>query len=688
MKHAGSWPFARARGPAGPVWRHALWQVLLGHQLLLGLWALGQAWHEPSSEALGRLALVGWLGALTMAAVATRAVLRQARAAPSDAQATVRSAREQRMQAVLETVPEALFGLDAQARIVTANAALVRVFGRMPEDVIGQTIDLLMPGLSAAALREALEGGILMAGGRSRLLRMEASAQRQDGTAFPVHLAITELPAGEALSYTLLAHDATEERAAQDRLHLYSDALEATRNGIVIAQVGPEGERIVYTNPAFTAITGYAPWEMLGGKCSRLQGPDTAQPEVQQLRAAIAAAEPVALTLRNRRRDGSLFFNKLSIAPIGKFHDGHQHFIGVIADVTQAVEAEREIAERGARLDALFALSPDGFLLFDATGRLVHGNPAAGQILDLKAGLAAALPRRSALEEELRRRRDPTERGPVLDPRGVLLTLVQPVRKVLEISERSSTEGGESIVHIRDVTRETEVDRMKSEFLTTAAHELRTPMSSIFGYAELLLRRKHPPERQLEMLRTIHHQTALVVQMVNELLDLARIEARQGKDFVIGPHAAADIVAEAIEGFGLPQGREPVQCRPPEAGLRLMVDADKSRQALVNVLSNAYKYSAPGQAVTLDCVGPRSGPGPVARLGLRVRDAGIGMSPATQARLFERFFRADPSGNIPGTGLGMALVKEVVELQGGAVEVDSALGAGTTVVLWLPLAPD
>lgn len=680
--HHASIPTGLDRPLPEPAWRRLAWLAMLGYQGLLGLCALAWDRAEHGSEPLLALALAGWFGALVMAGLATGIVLRQQRREAG------RPIREQQIQAVLETVPDALFGLDAAGRVRTVNAALVRVFGRMPEQVIGQPIETLLPELSPAVLRQAMDDGILIAGGPSRLLRRETQARRQDGTAFPVTLSITELPAGQALSHTLVVHDATEERAAQDRLLLYSEALEATRNGIVIAQVGPEGERVVYTNPAFTAITGYAPWEMLGQKCACLQGPDTGQPEVEQIRAAIAAVEPVALTLRNHRRDGSVFFNKLSIAPIGTVHDGRQHFIGVIADVTERVEAERILAERGARLDALFELSPDGFLLFDRAGRLVHGNPAAAQILDLPGVLAEQLPSRAALDEALRSRRDPAESGPLVGEGGGLVTLTRPLRKVLELSERASAHGGETIVHIRDVTRMTEVDRMKSEFLTTAAHELRTPMSSIFGYAELLLRRKHPPERQMEMLRTIHHQTALVVQMVNELLDLARIESRQGKELVIGAHAAADIVAQAIEGFGLPQGREPVQCQPPAAGLRLRVDADKSRQALVNVLSNAYKYSAPGQPVTLDCLGPQPGPGPVLRLGLRVRDVGIGMGPETQARLFERFFRADPSGNVPGTGLGLSLVKEIVELQGGEVEVRSALGAGTSVVLWLPLAAD
>lgn len=117
-----------------------------------------------------------------------------------------------------------------------------------------------------------------------------------------------------------------------------------------------------------------------------------------------------------------------------------------------------------------------------------------------------------------------------------------------------------------------------------------------------------------------------------------------------------------------------------------MVDMEKTMQALLNVLSNAFKYSPNGGAIGLKTVmreeeGERE-------VGICVSDSGLGMSPEHLSRIFERFFRADPSGDIPGTGLGMSLVKEIVELQDGRVQVESVLGRGTAVTLWFPLASD
>jgi signal transduction histidine kinase len=243
---------------------------------------------------------------------------------------------------------------------------------------------------------------------------------------------------------------------------------------------------------------------------------------------------------------------------------------------------------------------------------------------------------------------------------------------------------GESILFFRDVTRETEVDRMKSEFLTTAAHELRTPMVSVFGFTELLLRRPVPEERRRDMLQTIHRQSSLLINMVNELLDLARIEARQGKDLKRSACRIDSLVTQAVGPLVGNSPRHEIVLDVPHGERVLWVDPEKTHRALTNVLSNAIKYSPEGGAVRVSTLLGRIRQEPA--IGIKVSDRGIGMTAEQLGRVFERFYRADPSGNIPGTGLGMSLVKEIVELQGGRVDINSEPGMGTTVTLWLPLA--
>jgi PAS domain S-box-containing protein len=476
-------------------------------------------------------------------------------------------------------------------------------------------------------------------------------------------------------------------------LNLYSRALDCTTNGVVISDMSLPGGPVFYANPAFYRITGYDPGEAIGRNCSFLQRDDKAQPELEVLREAIRTGDTATVVLRNYRKDGRLFFNELSIAPVAAPDGQLQHYLGIVNDVTERERSRLAIAERSERLNAVFDLSPDGFVVFDRRGMLVYTNRAFNEMtglnldpdaeditldafderfLALCEGASDARPLSEALADE----------GAADGPET--LKLVRPERRVLaRVVRGGQSAHGESILFFRDITRESEVDRMKSEFLTTAAHELRTPMVSVFGFTELLLHRPVGEERRRDMLTTIHRQASLLINMVNELLDLARIEARQGKDMKPQACTLGSLLELAVAPFAQQHGPDRLRVMLDHAECRLWVDPEKMNRVFGNVLSNAFKYSPEGGSVDVSTVSGALRGQPA--VGVRVRDHGIGMTEDQARRVFERFYRADPSGNIPGTGLGMSLVKEITELQDGQVQLESRFGEGTVVTLWLPL---
>nr|WP_315466322.1 PAS domain-containing sensor histidine kinase [uncultured Rhodoferax sp.] len=348
----------------------------------------------------------------------------------------------------------------------------------------------------------------------------------------------------------------------------------------------------------------------------------------------------------------------------------------------QLQQQYHDIVERNERLDAIFSLSSDGLVVFAAHGELAYANPAfvamAGVAVhpgQTHAALDAALAANSEKPEDYRRAHSGNT-DTVAE-----LVLVRPVRRLLRREHRVN-ERGQMVLYFRDITAEAEVARMKSEFLTTAAHELRTPMVSVFGFVELLLSRKYPEDAQRGMLQVIHRQSKLLISMVNELLDLARIEARAGKDFDVTIQPVASLIEDTCAAVSVAEGRHSLHIALPPADLHAEFDLAKMRQALGNVLSNAFKYSPQGGEVKV-YMRYASSPEHANQLGIAVQDQGIGMTPEQCSHAFERFFRADTSGNIPGTGLGLSLVKEIVELHGGWVELQSSPGVGTTVTLWL-----
>lgn len=377
-----------------------------------------------------------------------------------------------------------------------------------------------------------------------------------------------------------------------------------------------------------------------------------------------------------------------------------------VAEQTAELQVRSEVIEdRNAQLSALFRLSPDGLVAIAPDGKVKFATPSfesmTGITLDQVVGadthaLDAALRQRCAHPEEFAGiAAFFGDGGDTLAHQT--LTLAAPRGAVLQVvGVRSESPSVARLLYLRDVTHETEVDAMKSEFLSTAAHELRTPMSSIYGFSEVLLHRDLDKESQQEFLGIIHRQSELMVSILNELLDLARIEARRGKDFVFRKVEVQAVVAEVAGAFKVPSGRAAPLLVMPDVALCIRADHQKVQQAVLNVLSNAYKYSPDGGDVTVrvEVAGggvdadsaPQNGGAGAARIAcIRVTDQGMGLSPEQISHVCERFYRADTSGKVLGTGLGMSIVKEIVELHQGRLHIDSVLGAGTTVSLLFPL---
>ena len=358
------------------------------------------------------------------------------------------------------------------------------------------------------------------------------------------------------------------------------------------------------------------------------------------------------------------------------------------------------LQDRTALITTLFELIPDGLVAFGPDGTIRLTNPAFHTMTGIAADDIVGLSL-SSLDSCLRQRAEQPERYTSLETLFTeggagsgrqTLALVRPREIVLQIEGiRSDAASIDRFVYFRDVTHEIEVDRMKSEFLSHAAHELRTPMASIHGFTELLLAQEFDEADRRDFLSTIFAQTHLMIDIINELLDLARIEARRGKDFIIAPVDVPALLHEVVAGYKAPDGRPSPQAPTASEALRVSADRKKLTQAISNVISNAYKYSPGGGEVTIELILPARDPleatdTGASMLGIRISDHGIGMTPEQLERVCDRFYRADTSGKIPGTGLGMSIVKEIVELHGGKMTIDSKVGAGTTVTLWLPLA--
>lgn len=344
-----------------------------------------------------------------------------------------------------------------------------------------------------------------------------------------------------------------------------------------------------------------------------------------------------------------------------------------------------DVRETQSKIRGILRAAADGLLLTDGRGRVVLINHRAEQLFGLAQAPAEELPsyrvighpglidllagarhhRGELLVADLHM---PGAEGHVVEAR---VTIIR--------GRRGAFRG--CITSLHDVSAQRQVERMKSDFVATAAHELRTPLATIVGYADLLINSPEQTRARLgEFLGIIQDRAEHLAHIVSDLLDISRIEAGEGVKLIFQPCRLDALCAEVAAALAADSGRPPILLDFPDGGMTVSGDRHALIQVIENLLGNAVKYSLPGGSIRLS--------GRVAEpvCELAVADCGIGMTPEQVARIFEKFYRANTaSPSVPGTGLGMTIVKYLVEAHHGEVTVESEPGAGTTVRVRLPL---
>jgi signal transduction histidine kinase len=352
-----------------------------------------------------------------------------------------------------------------------------------------------------------------------------------------------------------------------------------------------------------------------------------------------------------------------------------------LGDLYEAELTSRQEAESRAEAARALEHVSDGVILTDDSGRVRFWNPAAEKL--------TGIDEHGAIGRELGLLLPGWERIPQQpDATGLGSAAIVP----LELGHErwlsiTSVDFGEGLVYaVRDVTEERALETMRSDFVTTASHELRTPMTSISGAARTLLRHgdELPDGRQDDFLKMIVSESDRLSRIVDQILLASRIEA--GRIEVLHERCDAAAIARSVV--------ESVQHRAPEhVDLVLDVnghlpqvdcDPDRLRQVLGNLIDNAVKYSPDGGEVRIE-VDPD---GEMMRFA--VHDQGLGFEQAAAERIFERFYRVDPeqTRGIGGTGLGLYISRELVNRMGGRIWAESEPGKGASLFFELPLARD
>ena len=354
---------------------------------------------------------------------------------------------------------------------------------------------------------------------------------------------------------------------------------------------------------------------------------------------------------------------------------------GEVGDLATALHRMAE--QLATRLDALEADDQlmtavlesleEGVLAVDERGMVIRINQRARTLLGVQAPLPFArelLPREHTLREAI----EQASVGTSMPPSEVAMH-----DRTIAVASRPLRTGG-GVVTVLDLTVLRRLETIRRDFVANVSHELKTPLTAVSGYAETLLDDGIPPEQRQRFVETIRDNATRMQRIVDDLLDLSRIESGGWRPNVstVDVGGIVSDVFTALQSAASAKGLTLAANVLPGA-THVRVDPTAFRQIVTNLVENAVRYTREG-GVTLRTRAADGG------VWVEVSDTGIGIAPEHLPRIFERFYRVDAGRSRAegGTGLGLAIVRHLAEAHGGRVEATSAVGRGTTVSVWLP----
>ncbi|HEV8702892.1 MAG TPA: PAS domain-containing sensor histidine kinase [Candidatus Polarisedimenticolia bacterium] len=639
----------------------------------------------------------------------------------------------------------AVVGTDSDWGVTFFSRGAVALTQWAVEDIAGRHVeslfhpgewDRILPKLARRSLREA---------GISETLTM----LRRDGSTFPAQVSIAGLP-GNGRGMLVAARDLSAERSLEVRLReseeRHRSLVEGMSDGVFVLQ----GDRLVYANPALASMLDVRREEIEGASIKTILHTHDLLRVLEVVRRAQSGRE-TAGEISCLLLSASSASVEARLAWARTEFQGVPALVGTVTDVTRRARSERALAGSEARLQATLESAGDGILVLEDGGKglevtlvnrafcdrfgaprdalLGRGVEELGSLLRersadpgvIEALLAEAAARRETRAEglELLRPRHAVVdllAGPVRsgsgDEWGVILTARDMTRRIedenrlrqsleeqakakaeletacreLATAQKDLAERNEQLVKLNGELKS--LDEMKSNLLANVSHELHTPLVSIKGYTEMILKRRLGPltpeqERGLGVaLKNIDR----LIEMIDNLLSFSRIEKGETQ-MRLEDVPLWQVVDESIEMVGERMRRKNLAVTTQYETDELVVRGDRVKigQVLVNLLTNAVKFNREGGRITL-----AARKGPRGFLEVEVADTGIGIPKEAQEKIFERFYQVDASAGrqYEGTGIGLSIVRDILRLHGSDISVRSEVGQGSVFTFTLPLARD
>ena len=610
---------------------------------------------------------------------------------------------------LLETVSEGVIILDSQQIIMEVNKSAETIFAYPKDELVNKNLNVLMPSSYHENLSVYFKKFIKKGKRRKLGVANDIYGLKKDGSIFLVEVELNPFTIYNKIYVLVLVRDVSEKKTIEKNLMLRTQALQSAKNGVIITDALKRDNPIIYFNSAFQKLTGYSDTEILNHNCRFLQGKDRNQADLKRLREAIKNGESCQATLRNYKKDGTMFWNDLYVFPIMDTNGIVTNFIGIQNDVTLRKNSEEE----RHHLATIFNESLNEIYVYDvATLKFINVNHGAQKNLgysfeelrkmtpldivpndnktEFKKTIGILL---SKVDEKLEFETVHQRKDGTTYPVEVHLQLSNLGEKevfvaiILDITERKNyTTKLENKVEERTqqlkiaLSKEKELSDLKTNFLSLVSHEFKTPLSGILTSTQLLGKYQltEHQEKRDKHLKTISEKVHFLNNILNDFLSVEKIET--GKVTYKFTHfKLSKVINEVVYNANMLL-KEGQQIKYPENidDISLYQDEKILQLILSNLLHNAIKYSPENTAIYLKIDQDTS------FTTIKVKDEGIGIPQKDQNSIFERYFRAKNVINTQGTGIGLNIAKNHLENLGGTISFESEEYKGTTFSIKFP----
>ena len=495
------------------------------------------------------------------------------------------------------------------------------------------------------------------------------------------HVSNVPLPLADgSFAKAAFIREAEDSEAQIKNLPVYRNIVD--RLGDLICFHDPEDGSLRYVNDLTCSSLGYQREFLLGMHPAEFA--DWPQPlrHWQNLIERIDQQGTAVFEARLRRRDGSSFDVeiKANLLQAGL----HPLVVTVARDISERKRAEARLIEERNKVEAIMAAMGDGITVIDRNYRVIYHNDVLIRRRGHHLGefCYRIYANRDQICDDCQARESFTDGKVHCHPFDTTAPDGGPL--YLEITSSPLLDASGEVIAcvevVRDITERRRLEHSREEAFSAVSHEMRTPLTAIIGFTQYLLENPISVERQREYLQMIDKESERLKRLIDNLLSLQRLRAGFGLNNP-APVSPYPLLLELAEQYRTPLVKQHIEIDCSIDFPPVWADSDKLREALSNLLDNAIKYSPTAGTIILGA--NRDGNA----ANLWVRDQGSGIPEQEQKKIFKRFYRLETRNGPPGTGLGLALVKEIAQAHGGRVTVQSRSGEATTFLLQIPLAP-